>query len=156
MGFGRLVDREAENRREVALYLRTVFADAGFQSQAELAREVGVAPSAVSHWLNPNSDRGISAHNLLSIIQAAERRRRGVSAVTISDPLGERLDRIERKLDRLEQLASGRSPLGALDAEVSDAAEIVGRQLKAGQAPASTARTGKGRAATRPRAGRGN
>lgn len=95
-------DKEAERARraEVARYLAGIYDLAGYSTQVELATDVGVAPSAISHWLNETGKgRGPSAFNVLQVIEAGERRKAGVSAMKIDEPLARRLESLEATVD---------------------------------------------------------
>jgi len=77
---GRNETVELERRLELARYLKDIMDRAGYRTQAELARDVGVEASRISHWLK-GEDRGLSAYSLLEIIRAAERRQAGASEI---------------------------------------------------------------------------
>lgn len=78
MAAGRNPDIEREYRAEVARFLRGIYDNAGYRSQAQLAKDVNVEASRVSHWLNGTGEgRGPSAYNMLQVIRAAEARKEG-------------------------------------------------------------------------------
>ena len=90
-------DREARKRAEVAAYVRELYERGGYESQAEMASDLGVAASSVSPWLSqkPGTGRGMSAYHLMNLIRAVERRKAGASAVPIDRPLETRLQALE-------------------------------------------------------------
>lgn len=125
---GRDKDVEALRRAEIARYLQRLVSSAGYESQSELARELNrdtglrINPSSISHWLNPKSERGISAYHLFSVVRAAERRKAGVSALPADDPFGDRLQALEAKVD-----AAGAESTRAIRALAKDVRALMRR-----------------------------
>lgn len=141
MAGGRKPEAERRYRGEVAAFLQQVMASAGYESQADLARDLRVASSSISHWLNPESKRGVSAYNVLQVIRAAEGRKEGSTglpataapsagqggieeaAAAIAKEMEKGFAKLDRRLQRLEKrlpAAGTQSPARAARAASSE------------------------------------